>query len=52
MSSATEKTYSGYLIANWRDDDLRYRKTRPDDLAPRELSIPVSISVAVPEVSA
>ena len=45
------KTFSGYLIVDWKNETMRHRKTEPDDLAPTQLAIPVSVDVAVPEVS-
>lgn len=45
------KTYDGYLIVNWRDDELRFRKTAPTgSLAPQELAIPLTVDVTIPEV--
>lgn len=46
----TEKTYEGYLVINWRDDDLRFRKTEPESLNPTELAVPISTTVNVPEI--
>jgi hypothetical protein len=48
----TRQTYSGYLVINWRDDDVRFRKTAPSnrEVAPTEIAIPVSVGVTVPEV--
>jgi hypothetical protein len=49
--NTTTRTYNGYLIINWHDDDLRFRKTTPSksDHAPTEYSVEVEIDVAVPE---
>lgn len=49
----TTKDYSGFLIVNWRDDNVRYRKTPPNTnkQSPYEIAIPVSVSVAVPSVT-
>jgi hypothetical protein len=51
MTETTTKTYSGYLIVDWRDDDLRFRKTRPSkkNRGPTEYPVAVEIEVAVPE---
>lgn len=50
----TTRSYSGYLIVDWRDakssNDVRFRKTEPTDPAPHEVTIPVSVDVTVPEV--
>lgn len=45
------KTYTGYLVVDWRDDDLRFRKTRPgsNDRGPTEYPVEVSVEVEVPE---
>lgn len=45
------KEYSGFLVVDWRDDDLRFRKTRPGagDRGPTEYPIEVSVEVEVPE---
>lgn len=54
MSDADDgetKRYEGHLVVNWRDDDLRFRKTAPEGaLAPQELAIPLTIVVTIPEV--
>ena len=44
------KTLTGYLIANWRDEDLRYRKTKMENPGPYEIQVPVSLDVTVPQV--
>jgi len=51
MTETTTKTYNGYLIVDWRDDDLRFRKTRPDksDRGPTEYPVEVEVEVEVPE---
>lgn len=50
-NDAETKTYEGHLIVNWRNDQVRYRKTGPGgSLAPQELAIPLSIDVTIPEV--
>lgn len=50
-TAAQTKEYSGYIIVNWRNDEVRYRKTAPrDDANPRELAIPITVEVEVPEV--
>jgi hypothetical protein len=45
------KTYSGYLIVDWRDDEVRFRKTRPDAASrgPTEYPVEVTVEVDVPE---
>jgi len=50
-NETTTETYSGYLIVDWRDDNLRYRKTRPDksDRGPTEYPVRVEVEVEVPE---
>ena len=47
----TARTYSGYLMVNWRSDSVRFRKTEPDSIDPTEIAIPVSVDVAVPEIA-
>lgn len=44
------KTFEGYLIVDWKRGEMRHRKTKPNDISPTELAIPVSIDVRVPEV--
>lgn len=44
------KEYGGYLVINWRDDDVRYRKTPPENPGPQELAIPLELTINVPEV--
>lgn len=44
------KTFSGYLVVDWKREEMRYRKTKPRDKSPTELAIPLSIDVRVPEV--
>jgi len=50
MSSDT-KSYNGYIVVNWKDDDLRFRQTRPgkSDRSPFEVPVKVSFEVIVPE---
>ena len=45
------KEYSGFLVVDWRDDDLRFRKTRPGagDRGPTEYPVEVTVEVEVPE---
>lgn len=51
MSENTEnRTYSGYLMVDWRSDRLRFRKTEPNKLDPTEIAVPVSVSVDVPQI--
>ncbi|RQG93708.1 hypothetical protein [Natrarchaeobius oligotrophus] len=47
----TTKTFDLFLVIDWKNDSVRHRKTEPDDLAPTQLAIPVSIDVNVPEVT-
>lgn len=49
-TNTTTRTYSGYLVINWRDDTLRFRKTEPEDLNPTEIAVPQSVTVTVPEI--
>lgn len=51
MTETNTKTYNGYLIVDWRDDDLRFRKTKPskDDRGPTEYPVEVEVEVEVPE---
>ena len=51
MTETTTTTYSGYLIVDWRDDDLRFRKTKPSksDRGPTEYPVEVEVAVEVPE---
>jgi hypothetical protein len=46
------KQYRGYLVVNWRDDEVRFRKTEPTSRrsSPYELAIPVNVAVRVPDV--
>lgn len=51
-NEAQYKEYSGFLIVNWRNDKVRYRKTPPGDNAnPQEFAIPGSVNVDVLEVT-
>lgn len=45
------RTYDGYLLVDWRDDDLRFRKTKPtkSERKPTEYPVEVSVEVEVPE---
>ena len=47
-----KKTYTGWLIINWRDDDVRFRKTKPSksDRSPAEYPVKVSVEATVPDV--
>ncbi|QPL12259.1 hypothetical protein HrrHc1_190 [Halorubrum phage Hardycor1] len=47
----TEKTFAGYLIVDYRDDDLRFRKTRPSrgERSPSEYPLKVEVTAEVPE---
>jgi hypothetical protein len=51
VTAVPTKSYSGYLIVDWRDDEVRYRKTRPDaaQRGPTEYPIELSLEVEVPE---
>lgn len=51
-SAAERKVLNGYLIANWKAEDLKIRKTKPDagSQRPHEFSIPVAIEIIVPDV--
>ncbi len=49
---ARTKTYRGWVLVDWRDDDLRFRKTKPDksDRKPTEYPVKVELEVEVPEL--
>ena len=46
------KEYDGYLVVNWRDDDIRFRKTAPASgrSSPYEVAVPMTLAVNVPTV--
>lgn len=48
--NVTTKTYEGWLIINWRNDRLRFRKTEPDNLNPSEIAVPQNVTVTVPDI--
>jgi len=45
------KTYSGYIIVNWKDDDLRFRKSKPSksERSPFEVPVEANLDVEVPD---
>lgn len=47
----TRKTYTGYLIVNYRDDELRFRKTKPSkgERSPSEYPVKVEVAAEVPD---
>lgn len=46
------KKYTGWLVLNWRDDDIRFRKTKPSksDRSPAEYPVKVSVEAEIPEL--
>ena len=46
------KTYEGFLIVNWRDDNVRFRKTKPASrkTSPYEVAIEVTVNITVPDI--
>ena len=44
------KEFSGYLYINWKDDDLRLRKTKQNNPSPYEIVTKVSVDVEIPEM--
>lgn len=49
MTKETTKSYEGFLLINWKDDDLRFRKTKPADHSPWEVPMAVEVEVNVPK---
>jgi len=45
------KSYSGYIVVNWKDDDLRFRKSKPSksERSPFEVPVKVNFDVEVPD---
>lgn len=48
---AETKNYSGYIVVNWKDDDLRFRKSKPSksERSPFEVPVRVNFDIEVPE---
>jgi len=46
----TKKTFSGYLILNWKDNSMVVRKKKPTKLNPFEIPVNVSIDVSLPKM--
>lgn len=45
-----EKTITGWLVVDWKQDSHRTRKSKPDSLGTNELLVKISIIVTVPEM--
>jgi len=45
------KTFDAYVYINWKDENLRLRKTKQNDPSPYEIVTELSIDVEVPEVN-
>ena len=45
----TVKSLSAYLVVDWRDEDLKVRKTKPET-SPYEVAVPLDLEIEVPEV--
>lgn len=46
----TEKTLEYYLVINWKDEQIRALKTRPDRLGAYELVGELTVDITVPDV--
>lgn len=46
----TEKDLDVWLVIDWKNDQIRARKTDPGGTGPYEIAIPTAITVRVPEV--
>lgn len=45
----TVKSLSAYLVVDWRDEDLKVRKTKPET-SPYEVAVPLDLEIEVPEI--
>lgn len=43
------KRYKGYLILNYKNNDMRVMKRKPKDIGPFELPLELEINVSLPE---
>lgn len=52
MTETTEKQFSGYIVVNWKEEDVRHRKSKPSngDLSPFEVAVKHDLTVEVPEM--
>ena len=45
-----EKTFKGFLMLNWKTNQVRLLKTRGYDLNPYEIRVPYNIKITLPEI--
>jgi len=47
-----EKTFHGYAILNWKEGDMKLRKTKPSDknLSPYQVPVQLNFTLEVPEI--
>lgn len=52
MTETTTKNYSGFLIVNWKNDDIRFRQTKPSksERSPYETPVKTKVAVEVPDL--
>ena len=46
----TTKELTCYLVVDWRDEDLKVRKTKPSKTSPYEIAVPLDLEIEVPDV--
>lgn len=46
----TTKTFDYYTVVNWKEEQIRARKTKPGTLGPFEVSIPSTLTVDIPDI--